>query len=275
MDTRANAPAEAFNLAELNRLLSTPGAVKWLTVLVFVCALLVMTVPHAASGRWGVPSPSGDGPDYDNIAVQLSKGNGFSVDWDDQDFKSEYESINQSGHYDYLSQRHGSGLTAYRPPLLPLLMAGSFKLFGRGFAPILVMNYLLTALTCAFVFLLVCRDFGLFPGLLFSVRFMVDPGIRLYSNSILTESLSCFLVILFMWCLLHTAEKKTWVWSFLSGLTLSLAFLARSIFIMWLPVILIAIYALARRQFVSQFQSCASAPHFHRIFHALLSSMDG
>lgn len=88
----------------------------------------------------------------------------------------------------------------YRPPLFPLLMAASYKVFGRGFTPVLVMNYLFMAMACALAFLL-SQTFSPLPGMLCAARFIGDPGIRHYSNTLLTESLACVLVIFFTRCL--------------------------------------------------------------------------
>lgn len=94
MDAGAKGPTRAFFLFELNRLLelsrslSSPGTVKLLMVLVFAGALLVQIVPPALHGRFGVPYESGDAPGHDNIALQLCKGNGFSNDWDDKEYKN-------------------------------------------------------------------------------------------------------------------------------------------------------------------------------------------
>jgi hypothetical protein len=257
MDARVWARIRTFSLSALNQSLASPLISRLLMAVVFLCALLAFVLPPVQQGRWGVPTPQGDGPDYDNIAIQLVKGNGFSFNWDDRDFLKAYEPINASGLYDYLKQRHGSYPTTYRPPLLPLLMALSYKIFGWGFSPIQAMNCILMAGTCAFAFLLACRYFGPFPGLICAVRYMMDSRIQQNSTSILAESLACFLAILFIWSLLYTVEKKTWVWAFTSGVTLSLAYFSKSLFFLWSPAIFLAIYLLAKPE-KSSYLSLAS-----------------
>src|SRR5258708_18526369 len=130
-----------------NGKLSRPTARRWLALVVFLAAFASYLVPIIRRGELNrPPAPGGDEPDYDAIAVQLTKGNGFAVDWDDQDYRRLYERATiadkaakpQAGdgtagagdprrtpfgeagrQYTYLFYRDGVSATAVRPPLLP------------------------------------------------------------------------------------------------------------------------------------------------------------
>ena len=131
---------------------------------------------HAASlGKLNVPPEIGDAHDYDAIGFQLSKGQGFSVDWNDREFKGPYLLHNMNGKYDFLMERHWQGGTAYRPPLLPGLIALSHLVFGREFWPIRLFNIALLSITCAIVFVLISQRFGILPESFELAKDPIDP----------------------------------------------------------------------------------------------------
>src|SRR5260370_7981218 len=75
-----------------NGKLSQPTARRWLALTVFLAAFTSYVVPMIRRGELNLPpAPGGDEPDYDAIAVQLTKGRGFAVDWDDDEYRRLYE----------------------------------------------------------------------------------------------------------------------------------------------------------------------------------------
>jgi len=234
-------------LSEANRRVSSPKRLRLLAVCVFGAALLSYVLPPAMRGDLTALPQLGDGPDYDAIALQLSKGRGFSYDLDDPDYRAPYLRGNESGRYDELLQRHGAGMTTYRPPLLPFVMASSFRVFGRAFWPIRVLNGLCMALAAALTFVMLSRRFGGVPGVLSSVWFLgLDPRFRDYAGLVLTEAQAVLAATLICWWILRTVETSGNKAAIALGAMMGIAFLARSIFFLWTPFIVIAIYALAR-----------------------------
>jgi 4-amino-4-deoxy-L-arabinose transferase-like glycosyltransferase len=239
----------SVRLSELNRKISSPALTKWFALSVFLFTVLVYLAPNTLRGRLGAPPEVGDAPDYDVIAVQLSKGKGFSLNWDDPDYKAPYSAQNDKGEFQYLLDRHGQGATAYRPPLLPVLMAVSFKIFGRHFEPLRVMNAIFMALATALIFALIVRRFGVIPGLLFTTLLvLLDYRSRYYSWRLLTEALACLLVTAMFCCLLRTVETKSRKWAFVLGIVTGLAFLARTVLFFWMPPIAVTVFVLTRRK---------------------------
>jgi 4-amino-4-deoxy-L-arabinose transferase-like glycosyltransferase len=235
-----------YCLTDLNRRLSTRGVEAWLAAAVFMVSLMAFLIPSARQGSLSAPPEVGDAHDYDAIAQQLVKGRGFSVDWDDPAYRKPYEQANHTGTYDSLLERHGASPTAYRSPLLPVLMAGSYAILGRSFAPVRVMNATFMALACTLAFSLTFRYLGALPAALQSTLFLYDSRPHAYATMMLTESLSSLLVVAVCWCLLRLSETRARKWAVLLGVSYGAAILTRTILALWLPVILVLTYALAR-----------------------------
>lgn len=236
-----------LSLSRLNWSFSSPTIIRFGALFVFVAALFVFVFPSALIGNLGVPPEPGDGPDYDAMALELSKGKGFSFNWDDPEFRTPYEARNNNGAYDYLLDRHGDSPSAVKPPLLPFLMSVSYAIFGRHFGPVRVMNSIFMALAVALVFILIARWFGVIPGLLcVTLLVCVDDRSRFYASLVLTEALACLLVTGMLWALLRTMETRSRKWACYLGLVTAIAFLVRNTFFLWMPVIAVAVFALAR-----------------------------
>jgi 4-amino-4-deoxy-L-arabinose transferase-like glycosyltransferase len=234
-------------LSSLNTRTSSRVIIRWLGLSIFFFSLFVFIAPQITRGKLGALPEEGDGPDYDMMAVQLTEGNGFSCDWDDPNFSYPYAADNQDQRYQYLLDRHGQGPTAYRPPLLPLLMAASFKIFGRHFAPIRFLNSIFLALAVVIAFAVVARRFGVIPGLLCTVLLLlVDFRLSYYASQILTEPQAVLLMTLMFWCLLRSFETKSIKWIIALGMVAGVAFLARTVFIFWIPATAIAIFLLTK-----------------------------
>jgi 4-amino-4-deoxy-L-arabinose transferase-like glycosyltransferase len=235
-----------MNLTEVNRRISTRKPIWTAALLLFLAFLSFHVLPESLRQRLVSPPNRGDSPDYDAIALQLSKKASFSYDWDDQDYRAPYAESNGSGKYDYLLARSGGGVTAYRPPLLPILMATSYRVFGRQFWPIRLFLGVCLALTCALSFVVVSRRFGIFPGLLGALWFFVDPRFGQFARSILTEALAALGVTVMFLLLLQLQETRSWKTALWLGAATGVAFLARSAFFLWTPILGVAVYVLGK-----------------------------
>jgi 4-amino-4-deoxy-L-arabinose transferase-like glycosyltransferase len=212
----------------------------------------------------GHPRPS-DARHYDAIGLQLSRGKGFSIP-DDPDYRAPYLQNNQDGRYDDLLNLGGraempphgpamarEGVTAYYPPLFPVLIAITFDLFGRKFWPIRVLNGVLMALSCVFAFSMISSRFGIIPGLLCAGWLITDGRLQTYSRMIMTEAPGVFLVTLICWLLLRTVETRSWKASVTLGIMTGVAFLTRSMFLLWMPIIVTGVYFLSLRPNIAWF----------------------
>lgn len=104
----------------------------------FCSALIVLTVVHGiavVNSGWLTLPPKlvGDGPDYENIAFNLSRGNGFSFNFSDSHWRAPYaHSFPNDTALSVLERSGGLTVTTSRPPLLPWLVAAIYSIIPRG-----------------------------------------------------------------------------------------------------------------------------------------------
>jgi 4-amino-4-deoxy-L-arabinose transferase-like glycosyltransferase len=233
---------------DYNRKISSPTITRVCALLVFLVAFLTYMLPAVLHGELNAPPEIGDAHDYDAIGLQLSKGNGFSFSWDDPDFRAPYLQNNQDGRYDELLNRHaGVSPTSYRPPLLPVLIALTHDLFGREFWPIRVLNSFLMSLACVFAFAMLSSRFGVIPGLLCAGWLVQSWQLQQYSRMIMTEAPAVLVTALICWLLLSIVETRNWKASLGLGAMTGVGYLTRGVFVLWMPVIVTAVYFLSSR----------------------------
>lgn len=262
-----------FRLSELNKKISSSTPIWLFTIIIFLGAAFFYLFPQVLHGSINLPPQTGDGPDYDSLAVQLSKGNGFTFNWDDPEFLSPYIAHNESGKFNYLFDRHEIAVTTYRPPLFPVLMAISYRVFGRIFWPIRVFTSLCMALACTIFVIILTRWFGVIPGALGILLLFIAPELDYYASVIMTEALACLVVSMMSWALLRTIENRNWKTVASLGIITGIGFLTRSVFILWAPVIGAAVLILARPKSASWF--CWSSLFLPALFLASFLIVSG
>lgn len=203
----------------------------FLYFIVLISAILNFLFPILNSNSINNPPETGDSHDYDAIAFNLINGNGFGYDWDDELFLLPYSFDSK---YDFLFERNGSSLTAYRPPLFPYLLAGTYYVFGRVFFPIRLINILAISISCTLCFALVKNRFGIGVGFIYCLMIFTNPEMHEYSAYILTEALAILFVSLLAFSLIRFSETKNEKYLFSSSLIMGLAILNRSSFLPWL-----------------------------------------
>ncbi|MFH2069138.1 MAG: glycosyltransferase family 39 protein [Candidatus Omnitrophota bacterium] len=156
-----------------------------------------------------LPLSAGDSSEYDDYALRLLSGLGFST------------SLN-------------------RPPMYPVFLAGVYLFFGHSFLAVRIVQALLGSVTCLFAFFIGKRVFGdKKPALLGGLLTAVSPSLVASTSYILTETLTAFLVTAAVLLLMKArAEKKKGGWLF-SGVVLGLATLTRPVTILF-PFFLLA-----------------------------------
>ncbi|SFJ66472.1 ArnT family glycosyltransferase [Planctomicrobium piriforme] len=198
------------------------------------------------------PATSGDEPDYDSLGWELSHGRGYQVNTDDPEFRRPYDAAATASDRFQLGHGHHGPIT-YRPPLFPMLIAGSDLAFGRQFWSIRVFNSGCMAATCGITVAFLLSRWGVGPALIASCLFVVvDPRSRLYGRAILTEALSAFLVAVLVAVLWQQTRRRGWIWPALAGVVFGLAILGRSLFILWLPGLIFVVGFIAWRTATSR-----------------------
>jgi len=190
-------------------------------------------------GRPDVPPPPGDTHDYDSIAVGLLHGHGFLADFADPEFRRPYEAANGDGTYDELLARTFRQRAENRPPLLPVMVAATYRVFGRSFLAWQLVNSVLTALGLTIVCAVAWHAFGsrvalLSAGMMFISGSYVEQVAFLVMMS---ETLAILVIALLVVMLSRLAATKSVRTAVACGALAGLLVLARTIFVLWLPLL--------------------------------------
>ncbi len=215
-------------------------------LLVFLVMAAVLVLKLAARGNpWGLPGAN-DAVDYENIGFHLAAGRGFRFDWDNPAWRALYEQRNADHRYNFIYRRQGSWPTTFRPPMLPLLIAGNNLLFGRQFATIRIGNALFIAGAACLAAALAMRLIGSLGAVVVPLVAMADLRVLGFTGAILTESLALFAVVLLTWLLARLLDGPSPGRAALAGLAFGFAVLCRSIFTLWYPLIVLLVFLLLR-----------------------------
>jgi 4-amino-4-deoxy-L-arabinose transferase-like glycosyltransferase len=172
-----------------------------------------------------------DAPSYDELATNLLAGRGLQ--------KPDYNGLFTDG-------TPSLTVRSFRPPLLPIVLAGVYGVFGHHFLAARVLMALLSAATAVIVARIARRVFDAPTGLLAGFLAALYPKLVYYSGLLVTETLCTFLLAAAVWTLLAGDDGPRRTWSFLlSGVLLGLAALARSSLLL-LPVGVVAWLFLSR-----------------------------
>jgi hypothetical protein len=201
------------------------------------------------------PQSQGDQVDYDCIGISLAKFGSFRPDYRDADFLRPYiEQGCGQDHSGLLAGRTMFGshpspsLSCYRPPLLPLLMALSNRLFGRQFWAVRVLNTLFMSVAIALTSLAAYRLLGLWPATTCAVLMNLDERIVRFSTDILTESLCTLFVATILTLFVFGVGRNRARQMAALGVAMGLAILTRSLLVLWAPCLGILIAWLGRQR---------------------------
>ena len=155
-----------------------------------------------------------DAPSYDDLARGLLAGRGL-----------------QKEDYPHLFTDGTPSLTvrSFRPPLLPIVLAGIYAVAGHHTVAARVVMALLGAGTCVVVCRIGRRAFDARTGTVAGLLTAVYPKFVYYAGALVTETLCTLLLAAAVWMLLAAAddERAWWRWA-VAGVALALAALTRS-----------------------------------------------
>ena len=100
----------------------------------------------------------------------------------------------------------------HHPPLLPLMVAGTFALFGQGEAQARIGPVVLTLASIVLVFALGRSLYDDAVGVLAAFFFATFPGVLFFGRMTGYEAPTLFLVLLSTWCYLRFFDAGGWRW---------------------------------------------------------------
>ncbi len=203
----------------------------------------------AGSGLSNAPSEHRyDDVDYDNIAISLLRHGTFAFDWDSEEWRSRFRPFNGDGRFDpVFNDRHGYGLTGFKPPLVPFLMSLEYRAFGTGFAGARIMHlsFMTAAVLAAILFAGWFGGYWMAAVTAFAVLLRPHPVI--FGTMLMPESVTTFFVTassLLLFFLLRKSRldpaSTHWALAALSGVSVGLTLLSRSMFIVYFACLLLA-----------------------------------
>lgn len=134
--------------------------------------------------------------------------------------------------------------TAFRPPLYPLLLAGTMMTERITPLQVGVLHLLLGLLTILLVYQL-ARQYRLPRAApLAALLVAIDPILLYQSTRIMTETLATLLAVAALYCLSRLNQQRHWTTALGSGCVLGLSILCRPTFLVWLILCLLAVVAL-------------------------------
>ena len=206
-----------------------------MSFLLFFVVILVATNTwtHISRDRWDTPPlPFNiDGVFYDSIGFNLSLGNGFSVDFTNDEWKQVYRNCNREGRYqqkyDWIMRQHDRGPTAMRSPGYPLFLAGVFRTFGRSWDAARMAGSVLVSLGLALQLAWCRQQFGWWTSLLACATIFVDYSIMNTAGLIASEPLAILVVGAFMVAAIHAYQSPTFLKFSIAGILFAATMLTR------------------------------------------------
>ncbi len=172
---------------------------------------------------------------YIDLAHNLSIGNGFETatqTWID----------------------HVNTPTSIMPPLFPIMLAASFKLFGETLVAVRIINIFLSLIVLIAIYILSNELFGLHTATIAGILWVFNPTLVSYVRPIMSESMFFPLIALLVLCTYYLSKPNSNKWLYpLWGLIAGLGILTRTEIAFLLPVLLL--YILVRK-----FSALASSP---------------
>ncbi len=130
------------------------------------------------------PQLLSDDKDFDAIAHSLASGDGYKID---------------------------GKLTAYRLPGYPLLLAGTYALFGDTKTPIRILQAMSDVVSCLLLFAIGKKLFSERVGLLAAGTLALFPIQILYVSHLMTETLFTTLFLLIIFLAIKEKQEPNWL----------------------------------------------------------------
>ena len=210
-------------------------------VLAFSTTWFICSIPYFRS--YNDPPEPYDGPDYDMIGWCLANGYGFGQFWSSAEYQRPYRESVHVKEYEYLTSRTGPCRpTTSRPPFLPFVLAGIYKVFGRRFWVWRVCSSAFAGAALAVSATLAYRFMGLTIALLTLAWGLVDPRMLNFAAGYMTEAPAMLGVVLLFLFLTRLTRHRRWRDAAGGGVVLGLLVLVRSSFVLWYPLVLLMLW---------------------------------
>lgn len=130
-------------------------------------------------------------------------------------------------------------LISWRPPLYPFFLAGIYAIFGRNLLVVKIIQALLSAIACFFIFKVSEEIYDCKVARISLLVSACYPLLIYWNKFLLTESLYVFLITFLIWQMLIVAKTNLIKYQVVCGITLGIACLTRPETLFYLPIFLL------------------------------------
>ena len=185
------------------------------------------------------PPEAGDGHDFDALAFNIWRHQRFGFEWSDPEWRRPYERV--PGYDSLLERRSEYYPTTYRPPGAPAVIALVYAVTDRNFAAWRVVHCAIMAGAVTAAAAVSAEIAGLGAALVTMAVALTLPLLRLYAHEFRSDGLAALLVTLLAWIWIRNG-KTGWtpVRSVAAGLVLGALAATRSVFLLWIPLTMLA-----------------------------------
>jgi 4-amino-4-deoxy-L-arabinose transferase-like glycosyltransferase len=212
--------------------------------------LYTFAVADSLGTPWPQHVPSADGDAYDQVAWMLVTENRFAVPYEQAALNAGIpdstalgwerfrgRQSRQMGGFEYLTAPAGASTALYEPGY-PFFLSLIYRLFGRNYIAVQVIQILLDSLAAVLLFRLTLRLLPTLAAMLAGLAYALYPWAWECAGKFLTEPLLLPLLIVAFYALDRAlAGGRLW-WALAAGLSLGAVYQVRMLLIVLLPVIL-------------------------------------
>lgn len=241
-----------------------------ISLAIAVCAQSIFLI--RSEWRSQPPKATGDGMQYENIAFHLSQGRGYYFNNGDSQWRSLYEQATRTGEGNNYKTHLAAPIrdmpATDRPPLYPTILASTYTLLGRDATAFTLIHWfsgfclaLAAALSACLVAQLARASLVkdkqrsksqcvvvLVASLLPVVLFLSNRTLQSYTEDFLTEPLALVWMQLVAISLVRSSSMATarskWMHLLFAAFCWGCLILTRSLFVTWLPALLMLLLAL-------------------------------
>jgi len=211
-------------------------------LVVFCVSLLsFLQAAHHRGILWAPPENGGDEDSYERIGYNLAAGLGFGNCPCDDSIVAGLEEPPPTERCDPNCSPEDFETTAYRPPGFPFLIAAVNLIDPLNFAMIRIINCIFCAAGVAIVALFIARQDQTPAALLMGLTCSIDPRLREFAGTYLTENMATLACSLFVVALAIFADRKNLLSAAFCGFGLTALVFIRSFYVAWYPVIWILV----------------------------------
>ncbi len=133
----------------------------------------------------------------------------------------------------------GQKFYSWRTPGFPFFLAIIYKIFGHNYLAAKIGLAIISSFTCILIYFLLKEFFNSKISFIGSFLYSIYPSSIFWTGYLAPETLEVFLMVLFSIFLIKGERKRNNTFIFLSGLFLGIGVLTRSLFFVFIPLILL------------------------------------